>query len=816
MKTQTFAGKLLPYATAVGIFILIALVYCSPTMQGKTVQQSDVLMARGMQQEMFNFHKETGGYTLWTNSMFGGMPTYQIGGAGVPKYNIFAYLANIVRLNLPEYSVDIIFLYLICFFILLVALGVNPWLSIAGAIAFGFTSYNFIIIGVGHINKALVIALMPAILGGFLLVYNQKYVKGAILLMLSLGINLQFNHVQMTYYLFIAIGIFLIVEFIYHLIEKRAKAFIISSLVALGASILALAPNTGHLLLTYEYSKVANRGTSELTKHNKDNKGTDKEYALSWSYGKAETLTFLVPNLYGGESTQNFTEKSKVYEALIANRIDRQQAREIVRAMPTTLYWGDQPGTSGPVYLGAVVCFLFVLGLFLTDLKTRLWILAAIIITVFLSWGRNFMWFTDLFFNYVPLYNKFRAVSSILVIPSILFPLAAFLGLKKLVQGEVDKTGFLRYMKYALGITGGILLFLLAFGGSLFSFSSPYDAKMLEAGYPNWLVESAEAERLRLFRADALRSLVFVILTATLLTAFYFRKIKFGAFALFLSLLVVTDMWGINRRYLNNDNFVPKKKANKHVPTAVDLQILNDKTPHYRVFNVTMNPFNESLTSYYHKSIGGYHGAKIRRYEELISYHISQQNMQVINMLNTRYFILPGKDKQPYAQFNEGALGNAWFVNKLQVVENADEELDALYSFDARRTAVIDKRFIEQFPELASIKIDTTLPAQIRLTSYAPNHLVYESETESGQFAVFSEIYYNSGKGWNAYIDGEKAEHVRVNYVLRGMLLPAGKHTIEFKFEPKLFYTGLKIEGLSSIVVVLVIIGLAFVGYRKR
>ncbi|MBN1115591.1 MAG: hypothetical protein JXA77_00175 [Bacteroidales bacterium] len=818
MKNQFLFSRLIPYGAAIIIFLLLALAYCSPVIQGKVVQQSDVAMATGMQKEMKEYHDKTGDYTLWTNSMFGGMPTYHIGGAGLPKYNVFGHLGKFFRLNLPAYSVDIIFVYLICFFVLLLALGVNPWLSIVGALAFGFSSYNFIIIAVGHVNKALVIGFMPAVLGGILLIYKQRYIVGSILTIIALGVHLYFNHLQMTYYLVLALGVFFVVELIYHLKEKKIKVFLISSLIAGGAAILAVAPNVSNLIATYEYSKDTNRGPSELTSHNTENdtQGIDKEYALRWSYGKAETFTFLIPNLYGGESTQNFSEDSKVYEALIENGIDRNQARQFVKSVPTTLYWGDQPFTSGPVYLGAIICFLFVLGLFLVDPKTRIWILIATVITIFLSWGRNFMFFSDLFFDYMPLYNKFRAVSSILVIPSLLFPLVAILGLKGIMENKIAKKEMTRYLKISLAITGGFALFFFLFGKSVFSFYNPLDENLVKAGYPDWLINSVTDERIRLLKKDAFRALVYILLAAGILYAFFLKKLKFEYFVALLGLFILMDMWPVNKRFLNDDNFESKRKANQVTPSQADLQILQDKDPDFRVFNLTMNPFNEAYTSFYHKSIGGYHGAKLRRYDDLITYHLSKQNMQVINMLNTKYFIVPDKDNQPMAQYNPGALGNAWFVRNLRIVNNADEEIDALNNFSARHSAIMDKRFLESVPELAAFKFDSLEQGSISLKSYAPNHLIYDSESPVDEFAVFSEIYYNSGKGWNAYIDGNKTEHVRVNYVLRGMIVPAGKHSVEFKFEPQKFYFGLKVELLSSLLVVLTLLFLAYLWFRNN
>lgn len=818
MKSLPSLTKFLPYAAAFIIFLGIAFAYCSPVMEGKIIRQTDVLKARGMQKELVDYHKKTGDYTLWTNSMFGGMPTYQIGGAGVPQYNVFAHLGNILRLNLPKYSVDIIFVYLIGFFILLMALGVNPWLCIIGAIGFAFSSYNIQIIVAGHVNKAFVIGIMPAVLGGVLLIYRKKYLAGAIITIISFGMHLYFNHFQMTYYLLIILAVFFFVELVSSIRKKKMKVFLISTSIVAGSMLIAIIPNMTNIILTYEYSKDTIRGDSELTL-NKDeevkNKGLDRDYALAWSYGKMETFTLLIPNFYGGASASELSENSKSYKALISNGVPRSQAKTYIKNLPT--YWGDLAFTSGPVYFGAIICFLFILGLYLIDKKTRRWILIATGITIALSWGRNFGFFTDLFFYNVPMYNKFRAVMSILVTTSILFPLVAFLGLKRLIEDPVPKKEFYKYLKISFGITGGLTVFFLLFGGSMFSFISPNDSQLEGAGYPIWFIEAIQADRLKMLRADAFRSLVFISISAGLVWGFYLKKLSFRYFVIFLGLAILIDMWGVDKRYLNNDSFSSKRKANQFTPTKADLQILKDTDPNFRVYNLTRGPFAETYTSYYHKSIGGYHGAKLKRYQEIIDYHLSKNNEKVLNMLNTKYFIVPGQDQQPVVHYNPEALGNAWFINETKIVENADEEILALYDFDPGHTVIIDKRYLEVMPAIMDFTTSDSLKSgDIKLADYEPNHLTYESNSATNQFAVFSEIYYNSGKGWNAYIDGEKAEHIRVDYILRGMMLPSGTHTIEFKFEPSLFYKLKRIELISSILAAIILLGLGVFIFKNR
>ena len=817
MKSFLDLNKILPYVAAIIIFIALAVAYCNPVLDGKIIQQTDVLKAKGMQKEIADYYKKTGDYSLWTNSMFGGMPSYQISMRGVPKYNIFEHLGNALRLDLPKYSVDIIFLFLIGYFILLLTLGVNPWLSIIGAIAFAFSSYNITLITAGHVNKAYAIGMMPAILGGVLLIYKRKYLVGAILTILSLGIHLYWNHLQMSYYLIMVLAVFFFVELFHCIRKKKIKNFLFSTLIVLAAATIAIVPNITNILLTYEYSKDTIRGQSELTLNKEEineNKGLDRDYALAWSYGKLETFTLLIPNFYGGSSNNELSENSNSYKSLISNGVPRKQAKSIIRNAPT--YWGDLTFTIGPIYFGAIICFLFILGLFLIDKKTRIWILIAVGITVGLSWGRNFGFFTDLFFYNVPMYNKFRAVMSILVATSILFPIVAFLGLKRLMENQVPKKDFYKYLKYSFGITGGLALFFFLFAGSLFSFVGPGDVKLEGAGYPKWFMEAIQADRLKMFRSDAFRSFLFISIAAGLVWAFYLKKLNFKYFVILLGVVILIDMWGVGKRYLNDSHFESKRKANQFTPTQADLQILKDKDPDFRVFNLTMDPFRETYTSYFHKSIGGYHGAKLRRYQEIIEYHLAKNNEKVLNMLNTKYYIVPGNENVPIAHYNPNALGHAWFVDKIKIVENADEEILALNEFNPEHTAILDKRFLKEVPSLSDYTSDSTNERDIKLVDYKPDQLSYESNTTTDQFAVFSEVYYNSEKGWNAYIDGKKTEHVRVNYILRGMMIPAGVHTIEFKFEPKLFYTLKRIELISSIFALIVLLGLAIFLIKSR
>lgn len=812
MNVSKILKKALPHGLALAILLLIAFVYCYPVFEGKVINQHDVSTARGMQKELWDYHQNTGRYSLWTNSMFGGMPAYQIGSPGAPDNNLFSFFQNWVRFSLPQYSVDIIFLYFIGMYVLCIALGLSPWLALIGAIGFGFSSYQIIIIAAGHVNKALAVGIIPIVFAGIVLMYRKKYLWGVLLTLFGLGLQLRFNHVQMTYYMGMVILVYVITEFYYQLVQKKLKTFFIASALIIISMGIAIVPNISNLWLTQDYTKDTQRGISELKKDDaKKGSGLDKEYALRWSLGKAETLTLLIPNAYGGASNSELSEKGSVFKALIDNNVPRGQAKQIIKQMPT--YWGDQPGTSGPVYFGAIICFLLIFGLMIIEKKERIWIIAAFVITLMLSWGRNWMWFTDLFFDYFPMYNKFRSVTSILVVTSFVAVLAVLLGLKQVFSEGIDKKILLKKLQIAFYIAGGFTAFMWLLGSGFFSFSAEYDSQMVSSGYPAWLIDALVDERRLMFRMDAFRSLAFIFLGAGTIWLYLQGKIAKNWALTALIVFILTDLWVVDQRYLNADNFTNRKEARDFQPTQADLDILRDKDPNYRVYNVTNDPFNESRTSYFHKSIGGYHAAKLMRYQELISEQLGRNNINVLNMLNTKYFIVPDKDRQPVAQRNPGALGNAWFVKHIEVVPDASAEMQALSNFNPADTAILDQRFVEVLGDLKRLEVDSLNSSSIRLTSYVPDELHYSANASQDLFAVFSEIYYNSGKGWEAYLDGKKVEHVRVNYVLRGMVVPQGQHEIVFKFEPPLFLksqrlalTGSIVAGLAMIIVILLLI----------
>ncbi len=809
MKNINFK-QLIPYLSAVAIFVVISLAYFSPLLEGKKLKQSDITQFLGMSKEISDFRDKTGEEALWTNSMFGGMPAYQI--SVQYKGNVLRYVDQLMQLYLPQ-PAGMVFLYMIGFFILLLVLKVDKWLAIAGAIGFGFSSYLFIIFEAGHNSKAHAIGYMAPVLAGIILTYQKRYLAGGILAAIALSLELLTNHLQITYYLLMIAGVFVITELISSIREKQLPGFAKATGVLIIVSIFAVATNITNIWATYEYGKETIRGKTELTteKSNRTS-GLDKDYATGWSYGKMETMTLLIPDFYGGSSQGALSEKSNTYKALKANNVDDNQAKKLIKTLP--LYWGTQPGVAGPVYIGAIIIFLFIFALFVADNKYKWWLLAATILSILLAWGKNFMPFTNFFLHYVPGYNKFRAVSMTLVMAELCIPLLAILGLQKVFSGEIDKKKLIKSLYYAVGIAGGISLIFAVAGSAFFDFISPAD-EQYKSYFPDWLMAAIREDRAALLRSDAFRSLAFIVLAGAAIWAMISQKIKKPVFFTALILLILIDMWSVNRRYLNSDSFVRKSVAAiPFQPTAADEIIMKDLDPDFRVFNQTVgNPFADASTSYFHKSLGGYHGAKLRRYQELIDYQLSKGNMNVFNMLNTKYFIVPDeKGGQPQVQINMQALGNAWFVNNAHMVNNADEELNELTNFVPTETAVYDKRFENQ---VKGHIISKDMSSTITLTDYKPNHLTYKSETSKEQLAVFSEIYYD--KGWNAYIDGKPAPYFRADYVLRAMIVPAGNHTIEFKFEPQIYKTGEKISLASSILLVLFALGgMGFMIKRTR
>jgi hypothetical protein len=798
--------KFLPHIVAIALFIIASYAYFSPLIEGKRLAQHDIAMFKGSAKEIQDYRSATGEETLWTNSMFCGMPAYMISVSY--SGNLLRYVNNF--LEVAPRPASFIFITFLGFYILLLVLGVNPWLSIVGAFAYGLSSYFFIIIGAGHNAKIHAISYVAPMLAGMILAFRGKLWSGFALFALFFGLNLYTGHPQITYYAGFIMVALTIVYFYNAFKEKLLGQFAKALGVLAIAGLLALGANFSKLWFTYDYGKDSIRGPSELTS-NSSNKtsGLDKDYATGWSYGVAESFNLLIPNLMGGSTGMDLGTDSKLYSFLKQNGYGDRQSEAIVSQFPT--YWGPQPGTSGPVYIGAIVVFLFIFGLFAVKGSEKWALLILTGLSIALAMGHNFNLLTNLFLDYFPGYNKFRTVTMILFIAEVTMPLLAFMVLKQIYDGALDKKQFMYALKWSLGIVISIIFFFILFGSALFSFTTILDS---QRGIPEQMIQVLIDDRKAMLKADALRSMIYILLSAGVLYAFFIKKLKPYYFIAILGLLIVADMWVVNKRYMNNNQFTSEVKVDKPFsPTNADLQILQDPTLDFRVLNVTNGldaAFNDASTSYYHKSLGGYHGAKMRRYQELIDEHISKGNMTVLNMLNTRYVIQQGKT-EPTANFNSEALGNVWFVDSIQIVPNADVEIASLHNFNPSRKAIVDKRF-EKDIEGFTPSFDST--GTIKLVDYKPNKLVYKSDTKSQRIAVFSEIYYP--KGWVVTVDGKVQNHFRANYVLRAMIVPAGSHKIVFSFKPKMFEIGKKVDLASSMLIILAFIGWVSLEIKRR
>ncbi|RMG17076.1 MAG: hypothetical protein D6730_24400 [Bacteroidetes bacterium] len=760
-------------------FLVVLLLYFRPiAFEGKVIDQHDIKSFQGMSKETRDFRDATGEEALWVSTMFSGMPAYQTS-IRFPN-NLFYYIDRVLSLGLPR-PVNYLFLTFAGFYFLLLTLRVNPWVSGIGALAFALSSYFFIIQSAGHTSKANAIAYMAPVLAGILLTYRGKILLGSALTAFFLALEIHANHFQMTYYLAMAIlllGIFFGVDAIR---SGTFPTFAKASGALLLAALLGIAPNAGRIWTTAQYAAETMRGSSELQEARQEGEaksGLNKDYALSWSYGKWETLTLLIPNFHGG-ATVGDVGQNAVYEALRQQGVGAAQAKSVVKNWYT--YWGTQGPTSGPVYVGAIVCFLFILGLLIVPGKLKWWLLGATVMSITLAWGSNFMLLTDLFFKYFPAYNKFRAPSQMLVIAEVAMPLLGALALHRLVsqREQLNWEELRRKLLIALGATGGLALFFALLGPMIFDFSRPSDAVYIarmfgvEPGSPQIqpFLDATISDRIRMFRADALRSALFIFLSAGLLWLYARKQIQAPLLIGGLAVLILLDMVPVNLRYLNNSNFVSKNRyqASYATPTEADKIILQDQDPNFRVLDFTRgDPFQEAMTSYFHKHIGGYHAAKLRRYQDLIDHHLQpetqkfanlmraqpsdsafesmMQQLKVINMLNTRYFIV-SQEGPPLR--NPAALGNAWFVEEVKMVNNADEEIRAMEDFDPRRTAIVDQRFADR---LEGFTPGPDSMASIRLVEFKPNHLTYESNTGRDMLAVFSEVYYDDGKGWKVYV----------------------------------------------------------------
>ena len=806
----------LPHLLAIFIFTILSLVYFYPVLEGKVMNTNDGTVAQNSAKEISDFRAKYGEEPLWTNSMFSGMPAYLIS---------TLYKGNIMRsvnsaLNFLRHPASYIFLIMLGFYILLLMFKTDSRLAVAGAIAYGFSTYFFFILAAGHNTKTLAIAYMAPMIGSIIYAYRYDAIKGALFATFFLTLEILANHPQITYYALLCILVFIILEFIFSVRDKEIMKFVKSSLILIVPLMLSTGMNFSALYSTYEYGKYSSRGKSDLvTSDSNQTTGLDKSYITQWSYGVDETLTLLIPNFKGGAS-KPFDKTSETVTTL-----RRNNAAQYVNQFQQ--YWGTQQWVDGPRYVGAIIFFLFLLGLIIVKGPEKWWLLSATILSVMLAWGKNFMPLTNLFLDYFPGYNKFRAVTTILVIAEFCIPFLGILALRDIFNGTTSRKMLFRGIKFAAGIAGGITLIYIIFPGLAGSFISPSESTI---EMPDWLSSALVADRQKLLRSDAFRSLILILMAASVILAFFYKKLRKDYAILLLAVLFLGDMWLVDKRYLNSDKFVRKEaKAKLQAPTAADTYILQDKS-YFRVLNVSVSTFNDASTSFFHKSIGGYHGAKLKRYQELIDtslfYNLSLirtvgstaksledfesvfNSTSALNMLNTKYVIY--NPEAPPLE-NRKALGNAWFVSDPLFAENANEEISLINSIDPAKQAVIDRKFQDQvnrntYPQSEGDKIG--------LKTYEPNELVYTSNSVNENLAVFSEIYYPAG--WKSFIDGNETPHFRVNYVLRGLIIPAGDHEIKFRFEPASYTIGNRISYASSAIFILLILGYLFIVMRSK
>lgn len=771
--------RFLPYLTAIVVFAVIACLYCLPVFEGKVIYTGDDIQANSAVQEARQYHAETGNYTWWTGAMFSGMPNYQIGGGRYLSTDLMQPLLKICHPSSRKMPL-VFMMFFVSFFILMRSFKIDTWLSIVGALATGFSSYFFIIEAAGHNGKAWSIAMMSVVLGGFYLIFNKKYGVGACLTMIFTAMGL-YPHPQMAYYMCMLIGLLFIVELIVHIKSKRYKELIIATAIFGASFLVGMGTGTANIFANKEYAAETMRGgQSDLTSDDDANKtgGLDLDYATTWSYGIDESLTFLIPGYMGNATGYNVGTESVLYKTMVKNGVAKSTAKQIAESAPT--YWGEQPFTVGSVYAGVAVCFLFLLGLLLVKGPYKWGLLVATLMSFALSWGRNWMGFTEFFFDWFPLYDKFRAVSSILIVAEITMPLLGFLALKQIMDGGLDRKEINRGIYISAGITGGICLILGLFGGSMFDFVSSYDVRYQE-NWPDWLFSALVEQRADILRSDSYRSLLFVILTAGTVWLFANGKIRRNVMIAILGVIVVADMWPVDRRFLNDNNYVTRKRDRSlYEMQPYEKAILADTDPHFRVLNLATSTFNDARTSYYLKSLGGYSAAKLRRYQDVIEEYISKGHMGVISMLNAKYIITTREgDDNPVPMRNPAAMGNAWFIDSVQVVQGAVQECAALDRINLQNTAVVEEEFAGFIKDFRPGHDES---AAIRLNTYAPDVLTYTSNSSADGVAVFSEIYYPLG--WKAYIDGQKVDMFRVNYLLRAMKIPAGRHEIRMEFRP--------------------------------
>ena len=801
--------KVIPYVAAILVFVVASLAYFSPVLEGKKIKQGDITQFIGSSKEIVDFREQHQEEPYWTNTSFGGMPSYAV--STYYPHDYIKKIDSVIRF-LPR-PADYLFLCFIGFFVLLIVLKVEWRLAIVGALGFGFSTYFISLYGAGHNAKAHAIGYMPLVLSGILLVFQRKYILGFIVTALAMSLELMASHIQMTYYLMFLVLIFGIVQFIESYKNKELVRFSKNIGILLGAVLIAIGTNATSLLATQEYASQSTRSKSELTvspdgSEKEISAGLSRDYITDYSYGIGETFSLFIPRFVGGTSIEQ-VENSKLrgfLQKAVNKGMSPSDAHYLMQLSP--MYWGDMPFVAAPYYIGAIFIFLFVLALFVVKGKYKYWLVSATVFSILLSWGKNFAGLTDFFINYVPLYDKFRAVASIQVIAELCIPLIGILGLKEFFFGTISKVEKMRALKLAVGIVGGIALVFVALGTNLFSFLSQtgVEEQIDEqvGGYLNAIV----ADRQSLFMGDSIRSLVLVLIVAGVLWLYLKKKINYSIALIGCAVLVLFDLVNVDKRYVNNQNFTSARNVSRpFTASAIDKEILKDVS-YFRVANFSKNFFSDGSTSYFHNSIGGYHAAKLRRYQELYDFHLSKRNLEVLNMLNTKYIIGADEAGKEVLEVNDNANGNTWFIQDVKFVNSANEEIIALNRLNTKTAVTISSSFTSEIQN--SYLMDSL--ASIYLTNYQANELKYESSSSSDQFAVFSEIYYKDG--WNAYIDGQLTEIYQVDYVLRGLKIPAGKHTIVFRFEPIIIKKGNTITLISYAFLLLIPIG--WILYTKK
>jgi hypothetical protein len=800
-------------------FFIICYVYFAPAFHGKALGQNDVTMAQATQKEIMDYRSRDT-TILWTNQIFGGMPTFQIW-APYPN-NVASHVVTGLSTVFPNPIYTVLILMLGAY-LLFSVLRLNPLLAAAGALAFTFSSYNLILMLAGHSNQIFAIAFFAPILAGIILTLQGRYLLGATLTAFFLAMEIRANHIQMTYYLLLAIMVLVIIE-LYHAIRAKTLVPYFKAIGYLAvATLLAIGVNASMLWSTYDYGKDTIRGQSNLTQNTKEpSNGLARDYAYEYCQGVGECLTFLIPNLYGGSSSTPLGDGSNVAKVLTDKGIDATQAQNFAQQMP--VYWGDKPSTAGPNYYGAAVILLFIFGLMVVRSRLKWWLLIAAVLTMMLSFGKNWPYLSDLFFNYFPLYNKFRAIDSILAVTELCFPILALLALNELVIAK-DKAPLFKKLLIAFYITGGICLIILALPDLFLSFKNSTNQTIVDqltqvfkgdSGMANSVNNALIQDRISVARGDAFRSLIFVVLAFGILWAFVKQKINTTVLSVAFLALMLVDLWGVDKRYLKDDSFVDAQDVQAPKPRDIDQMIMRDKDPDFRVFDMTQPTIkSDPYTPYFYKTISGYSAARLKRYEELLDNQFNKAiNQDVLDMLNTKYIITQDPKNQGVTMHvNETACGHAWFVKNVKFAKNADAEMQAISGFDPKNEAIVDEQYSKLIDEKQSA-LDTSANAFINLVSYSPDHMVYQSGSVTPQIAVFSEIYYN--KGWKMYIDGVEKPYFRADYILRAAQIPVGNHKIEFIFHPNSYYTGEKISLASSVLMVLALFGALFVEVRKK